>query len=218
MYDLESALPTDHEVTVPLGTSALITGPPMVGKSRLAMEVLMDGYRRGEGALAITTEQRAETVRDQFADGIENFEESRLGIVECRSGEGGTTVTDTPLVKYVGSPADLTGIGIGVTECMSVLDAVGTEHNRMALTSLSTMLSYTDRETVFKFCHVLTARAEGVGYLGLFSLDANAHDSQTVNMIQRAFDIGIEIREADDGRRELRLVGLDDGATDWQPV
>jgi KaiC/GvpD/RAD55 family RecA-like ATPase len=218
MYDLGSALPTDHDVTVPRGTSVLITGPPMVGKSRLAMDVLIDGYRRGEGALVITTEQRAERVRSQFADEIPEFEESRLGIVECRSREGGTSGTDTPLVKYLSSPADLTGIGIGVTECMSVLNAVGTEENRMALASLSTMLSYTDRETVFKFCHVLTARAESVGYLGLFTLDANAHDQQTVNMIQRAFDVGIEIREADDGQRELRLVGLGEGTTDWRPI
>lgn len=218
MYDLTSALPGDTAVTVAPGTSLLITGPPMVGKFRLAIALLVDGYRRGEGALVITTEDRAEHVQDQFADQVDDFDQSRLGIVDCRSGESGAPGEDSPLVKYVSSPADLTGIGIGVTECMSVLAAGSTDKHRLSLTSLSTMLSYTDRETVFKFCHVLTARTESEGYLSLFSLDESAHDQRTVTMIQRAFDARIEIRETADGGRELRLRGLDDGNTDWEPV
>jgi len=218
MYDLSPSLPTDHQVSVPPGTSLLISGPPMVGKARIAMDLLVDGYRHDEGALVITTGDRAETVRDRFASRIEGFEQSRLGIVDCRSGESGAANEDTPLVKYVSSPADLTGIGIGVTECMSVLDAVGADRTRLALTSLSTMLSYTDRETVFKFCHVVTARAEGMGYLSAFTLDASAHDDRTVKMLQRAFDAGIEVRETDDDRRELRLVGIEGGSTDWRPL
>lgn len=218
MYDLSAVLPTDHEVTLRPGTSVLVTGPPMVGKGRLVMDVLLDGYRRGEGALVITTEERAGTVRERFEERVEGFDGSRLGIVECRTGEGGEMGEDTPLEKYLASPADLTGMGIAVTECMNVLDSVGTGRNRLALTSLSTVLSYTDAETAFKFCHVLTARTDAEGYLSLFTLDASSHDDRTVNMLQRAFDVGVEIRQTDDDRRELRVVGTDDGPTDWMEV
>jgi archaellum biogenesis ATPase FlaH len=76
------------------------------------------------------------------------------------------------------------------------------------------MLTYTDRKTVFKFCHVLSSRLDAAGYLGVFTIDTGAHDEQTIQVIKQAFDGLVELRQSDAGR-EARVVGIADSPTAW---
>ncbi|MFB6142428.1 MAG: RAD55 family ATPase [Halorientalis sp.] len=218
MYDLSPVLDSEAVSAVRPGTSVLVAGPPMTGKADLAMDILAAGARDGEGALVITTNDTAESVVEDFRGRVPEVETLSLGVVDCRGDEtgGGSSPQAEPGVFYhhVGSPSDLTGIGIGITKCLESLHESGADRGRMALISLSTMLTYTDRETVFKFCHVLSSRLDAAGYLGVFTIDTGAHDDQTVQVIKQAFDGLVEIREGDAGR-EARVLGLSDAPTGW---
>jgi KaiC/GvpD/RAD55 family RecA-like ATPase len=214
MYDLTNILDIDGLESVRPGSSILISGPAMTGKDDLAYDMLADGARKQQGSVIVSTGDRADNVAADFRERV-GSDQVRLGIVDCVSDNSGSeTAGDGVYVHHVSSPGDLTGIGIGITKALEGLHESGADDGRMALSSLSTMLTYTDRKTVFKFCHVLSSRLDGAGYLGLFTIDSAAHDEQTLQVIKQAFDGMIEVRERD-GAREARVVGLTSSPSDW---
>jgi KaiC/GvpD/RAD55 family RecA-like ATPase len=219
MYDLSSVLDFDALRDVRPGSNILLSGPAMSGKERLAYDILADGARNGDGAVVVSTSDGAETIVSDFRELVPELEESQLGVVDCR-GEGGSDngSVDGAYVHQVSSPGDLTGIGIGITKALEGLHNSGREQGRLALVSLSTMLTYTDKKTVFKFCHVLSSRLDSAGYIGVFTIDSGAHDEQTLQVIKQAFDGLIEIRDAEGGGREGRVLGLAGEPTPWQDI
>ncbi|WP_136717739.1 RAD55 family ATPase [Halorientalis salina] len=222
MYDLSNVLETEAVSEIRPGTSVLIAGPAMTGKENLAMEILADGSRQGEGALVVTTGSDADTVVEDYQERVSGSNNIQFGVVDCRaegsSGRGGNSDTPPGLyIHHVSSPGDLTGIGIGITKCLESLHGSGATEGRLALISLSTMLTYTDRETVFKFCHVLSSRLDAAGYIGVFTIDTGAHEEQTLQVLKQAFDGLIEVREGDAGR-EARVLGITDSPTDWASI
>lgn len=218
MYDLSTVLDFEALQEVRPGSSILLSGPAMTGKEQLAYDILADGARDGEGAVVVTTSDKAASVTDEFRDRVPDLEGSQLGVVDCR-GEGGSEqgVIDGVSVNQVSSPGDLTGIGIGITKALEGLHNAGRTEGRLALISLSTMLTYTDKKTVFKFCHVLSSRLDAADYIGVFTIDSGAHDKQTIQVIKQAFDGLIEVRDAEGGR-QARVLGLANEPTDWKPL
>ena len=219
MYDLTSVLDFDALSEVRPGSSILVSGPAMTGKQQLVYDILADGAREGDGAVVVTTSDKAADVAEEFHERVPGLEGAQLGVVDCR-GEGGADpeLIDGVSVHQVSSPGDLTGIGIGITKALEGLHNSGRERGRLALVSLSTMLTYTDKKTVFKFCHVLSSRLDAAGYIGVFTIDSGAHDKQTIQVIKQAFDGLIEVRELQSGGREGRVMGLADEPTDWQKL
>lgn len=218
MYDLGATFP---ETTVDPGTNLLVSGPPMTGKRTLAMEWLASGAREGDGAIVVSTKDSAERVRADFAELVgERTEEPLLGLVDCVTRQQGTaTLTDDPLVHYASSPVDLTGIGIELSELLRYFyEERGVTRNRVLLHSLSTLLMYSNLQTVFRFLHVFTGRVQSADALGLFIIDETGHDEQTMSTLKQLFDGAIEVREGDStGGREARMVGVAGGA-DWRPI
>ncbi|EMA22680.1 MULTISPECIES: RAD55 family ATPase [Haloarcula] len=219
MYDLTSVLEFDALSEVRPGSSILISGPAMSGKERLAYDILADGLRKDDGAVVVTTGDGAGSVVEEFRSLVPDLDDSQLGVIDCR-GEGGTdeAAIGNAHAHHVSSPGDLTGIGIGITKALEGLHNAGNEQGRLALVSLSTMLTYTDKKTVFKFCHVLSSRLDSAGYIGVFTIDSGAHDDQTLQVIKQAFDGMIDVRDAEGGGREARVLGLAGEPTDWQDI
>lgn len=107
----------------------------------------------------------------------------------ARSGGSGAG-RPTP-VGSVSNPADLTGLGIKVSE---QLQAWSHDDNRpvACYDSLTTALQYVDLQTLYKFLHVLTGRFETVDAVAHFHLDPAAHDDATVNTLKSLFDAVVE--------------------------
>ncbi len=218
MYDLSRVLDFDALSSVRPGTSLLIAGPAMTGKDALALEMLQDGAKHGEGAVVVSTNDKAADIVDEFSAAVAELDDSQLGVVDCRGDSGSEEgQTEGVYVHHVSSPGDLTGIGIGITKALEGLHNNGREEGRLALFSLSTMLTYTDKKTVFKLCHILSSRLDAAGYVGVFTIDSGAHDDQTLQVIKQAFDGLIEIREAD-GTRQARVLGLTSDPSDWNDL
>lgn len=217
-YDLSEGLPVETAQSIQPGTSLLISGPPMAGTEDLVVDLLADGARRGEGTVVVTTGDSAPAAVATVTDRAPEADPRRIVAVDARSGGGGTgggSRTDAGATVYrADAPSDMTGIGVGITNGFDRLAETGVERGRLGLTSLSTMLAYSDREAVFKFCHALSSRLESVGYVGLFAIDAAAHDDQTLQVLKQAFDGVVELRERD-GAREVRLGGVRPTPTDW---
>lgn len=216
-YDLSDVLRFEPARAVRSGSNVLVSGPGMSGTDELALDVVASGLEAGQGGVVMTTSERGETVVERLEDSVE-FDPANLCVVDCRAERGREERSLNGAYVYsVPEPSDFTGLGIGLTQCLSHLDARDLEAGRFALSSLSTMITYTDRQKVFKFCHVVASRLSTPGYLGLFVVDPDVHDTQTMAVIKQAFDGLVEVRQHE-GTREARLVGLEAGTTEWQPL
>ncbi len=124
-------------------------------------------------------------------------------------------VSDTPNIKRASSPVDLTGIGVKISQFFEqfyVKDKLSKA--RLAVDSLSTMLMYSNLQTVFRFLHVFTGRIKAADALGIYVLEAGMHDDKTVATLKKLFDGVIEIKEGTDNF-SLRAIGLGVKPTGW---
>lgn len=188
MYTLAGAL---SDVTVAAGSNILVLGPAMSGKKAFAYEVLADGADDGEGAIIVTMSDGAERVESEFANYLNGTPDSvPLAIVDSVSRQQGVEdLEDDERVKYTSSPVDMTGIGICLSEFIETFHVdQDLERNRVCLNSISTLLMYSDLQTVFRFLHVFTGRIQNVDALGLYLMDPTAHDEQTLNTLKGLFD------------------------------
>jgi hypothetical protein len=216
MYDLSAVLDVDALTAVSPGTSILISGPAMTGAEGLARAILADGAADGQGAVALTTSGTATAAVDDLRERAPDATPSHLCAIDCR-GEDNDRQEETAegaFLYHVGDPSDLTGMGIGITQSFERLEEVGLEHCRLGLSSLSTMLTYTNQQTVFKFCHVLSSRIDTGEHLGAFTIDSSAHDAQALQVVKQPFDGMIEIREQE-GVREARVLGIQPDPSPW---
>jgi KaiC/GvpD/RAD55 family RecA-like ATPase len=200
MYDLGPVL----DARVDSGTNLLLTGPPLSGKRSLAMDVLAEGSKAGEGAIIVTTKDSGERVLENYAGRL-GHDEGPVAVVDCVTKQQGVgSPVDDDRIRYASSPVDMTGIGIQLSEFLQEFyQERGIEQNRVMLYSLSTLLMYSDLQTVFRFLHVFTGRIQSIGALGLFAIDSTAHDEKTVNTLKQLFDGVVELSE--DGEPTVRL-------------
>ena len=199
MYEVE-ALGTEIDP----GSNVLITGPPLSGKRGLALDVLAEGTRNGEGAIMVTTKDSGDRLLSQFEE-REQYDGRPVAVVDTVTRQQGVgDVHDSDRIKYTSSPVDMTGIGIKLSSFLEAFYSDrGIRKNRVMLHSLSTLLMYSDLQTVFRFLHVFTGRIQSVDGLGLYCIDSTAHDDQTMNTLKQLFDGIIETSE--DGEPPVRL-------------
>lgn len=213
MYAVDDTLP----VAELEAGSYLLSGPAMSGKYELLIDIIIEGFSHDDGALIVTTNDGAQKiVRDIESHDIELPDQFR--IVDCvTEQQGGTDRFSEDRVEYVSSPADLTGIGIGVSEQLRRFADADVERTRVGFYSLSTLLMYAELETVFRFLHVLSGRVESINGLGLFAIDPSTHEADVVNTLKQLFDGMIELRDADAGP-QVRIVGVPNVSKDWTAI
>ncbi|MEZ3164265.1 recombinase RecA [Halorubrum sp. RMP-47] len=198
MYEL-----TPHfDAEVEPGTNILLTGHPLSGKRSMMMDVLAAGTDRDEGAIVVTTKDGADRVLRDYEKRTP-YEGKPVAVVDCVTQQQGGETRESDRIKYASSPVDMTGIGIKLSEFLQAFGDRGIKQNRVMVHSLSTLLMYSDLQTVFRFLHVFTGRVQSVDGLGLFSIDSTAHDDQAMNTIKQLFDGIVTVPE--DGEPEIRL-------------
>ncbi|UZE92337.1 MAG: recombinase RecA [Methanosarcinales archaeon] len=199
------------------GTNVVLVGPPMCGKDILVKQILHAGLRDGDGVILVSTGEPGESIFkwcEQHKLGIENYK-NRFGIVDCVSKTLGMDVSDTQNIKRASSPVDLTGIGVKISQFFEqfyVKDKLSKA--RLAVDSLSTMLMYSNLQTVFRFLHVFTGRIKAADALGIYVLEAGMHDDKTVATLKKLFDGVIEIKE-ENGEFFIKTAGMGSTPGKW---
>lgn len=200
MYNLDPRFDTE----VQPGTNILVTGPPLTGKRSLTLDILAAGTQNGDGAIVVTTKDSGTRVLDDYAKRVA-YEGHPVAVVDCVSRQQGVgDLRDDDRIKYTSSPVDMTGIGIKLSEFLQAFyQEQEIDRNRIMVHSLSTLLMYSNLQTVFRFLHVFTGRIQSVDGLGLFCIDSSAHDDRTMNTLKQLFD-GI-VRTSEDDDPTIRL-------------
>ncbi|WP_255196258.1 DUF7504 family protein [Halorarius litoreus] len=182
-------------------TTALVVGPPLTGKGAFVVELLVAGLEEGEGAIVISTDESAADLRDRHPG------------LDCDAvrfiGASGTD-SDDEHVSVVGSPADLTGIGMAFDDAVHDLTDAGYDRIRVGIDSVTTLEVYTDAERVSRFVHVLSNRFATANCIGLFVVHGDGSETEFASPI----DARVEFREGRHGV-ERRIVGAS-GSTKWR--
>ena len=195
MYDLS---PEFENESVDAGVNILISGPPLSGKRKLAMEALAHGANDGEGAVVITTRDSSDRVLSDLRALLDDPNSANIGVVDCVTKHQGRSASDNELVRYASSPLDMTGIGIKFSEFVEEFyTGRNVQRNRVVVDSLSALLMYSDLQTVFRFMHVLTSRIEDADAIGFHVIESTAHDQESLNTLKQLFDGVVEV-EADE--------------------
>lgn len=202
-YLLGDAIPGDAPDSVPRGTNLLVVGPAMVGKQRVTLRTLAQAPRYDQASVLVTTSSLAGKIERRYREYAPTDDLSHLRIVDATGIDAASSADpDSRCTHAVSSPADLTGIGIGITE--NAQSAGG--RVRLGFLSISMLLQYMDSERVFSFLHVLTNRVSQSGYLGVFTFDPSAHDRQTTDTIKSLFDAVVRLEETDAGETSATFV------------
>lgn len=217
VYDV-SSLPDDRIEEIPAGSNLLVAGPSMMGKAELALSALPTQRRDDGRSVIVTSDRNAEQLHTKLSSLDNPVDAEEIYVVDCSGTSGRGSFEETANVKYVNSPNDLTGIGMGLAKCTNEIGADAGNGLGIGVLSLSTLLQYASEDRVFNFAHVMTGRVNAAGYLGLWTLDTSSHDDQTINTIRGQFDYVAELREVDSGEREMRILGGEDDWRTWEPL
>jgi len=192
MYELGE--PFD-DVSVDPGSNILIVGPPLSGKRALAYDLLAAGTENDEGVVIVTNGDSANRLLTEFVPEISG--EVPVGVVDCVTRHQGGSVENTDRIRYVASPDDMTGVGIEFSEFVEAFYGAGHQRNRVLLSSLSTLLLYSNLQTVFRFLHVFTSRVDNADAVGFYTIEAGAHGDRAMSTLTQLFDAMIRTYEDD---------------------
>jgi hypothetical protein len=98
----------------------------------------------------------------------------------------------------VANPADLSSVGIELSDLLSSLNAPGEGGTAVCFDSLTALLDHTDLQQAFRFLHVVTGRVESAGAVGHYHVDPDAHDRQSLATLEGLFDAVVAVDENGD--------------------
>ena len=197
------------------GSNIMVIGPPMSGKETIINNIVYHGLNEGEAAVIVTTREPGESVVDWFSYNNLDIPIEHLGIVDCVTKTLGVPTSDTATIRRASSPVDLTGIGVKISQFLEDFwMKQNIQKTRLCINSLSTILMYSNIQTVFRFLHVFTGRVKASGALGIYVVEDGMHDEQAIATLKQLFDGVIEIRQEND-IHYIRTTGMSQKPSDW---
>ncbi|MCD6206502.1 MAG: recombinase RecA [Methanosarcinales archaeon] len=197
------------------GTNIMMIGPPMSGKDDITNSIAYHGLIDGNATVIVSTREPGKNVLDWFESRNLNILMEHIGIVDCVTRTLGFGAPETENIKMASSPVDLTGIGVKISQFFEHFwMEIQLRETRLCINSLSTILMYSNLQTVFRFLHVFTGRIKAANALGVYVIEDGMHDEKTIVTLKQLFDGMIEIREGEDGY-QMRVVGLTPKPTQW---
>jgi hypothetical protein len=197
------------------GTNLMMIGPPMSRKDELLDAIIFNSQKSEDSAIIVSTREPGERVLGWFEDNGMDIQNADIGIVDCVTRTLGLGAADTEKIKRASSPVDLTGIGVKISQFFEeMLVKKQKKQIHLCINSLSTILMYSNIQTVFRFLHVFTGRVKAANGFGLYVVEDEMHDAQTIATLKQLFDGMIEIKAVGDAYT-MRVVGMTSKPTPW---
>ncbi|WP_298666476.1 hypothetical protein [uncultured Methanofollis sp.] len=184
-------------------SNILLLAPPFCDAERLAYTLVRPSDN--DHTIVISTDEDAPTVYASFAGG-------KVWVLDCITKSMDPAVADTEGVKYVGSPADLTGLGIKFTKILDSVQKSGEAEDaapgqvRVCVNSLSSFLIYTKLEAIYRFYHIFSARIRRMNGIGIYILNPGSVDEKTISTLKQLMTgiLKVETCDGDPGVHTLR--------------
>ena len=196
------------------GSNIMLISPPMSGKEDILDNIMYHRAIKNETALIIvTTNEPAINILERFKEKKLDLLLSKIGIVDCISKDFVTADFENATIKTVSSPGDLTSIGVRIGQFIDDFSKNDLKI-QIHINSLSTILMYSNLQTIFRFMHYLTGRIKAAEALGIFAIDSGMHDQQTSTTLKQLCDCMVEIKSEND-TNFIRIIGLFAKSTPW---
>jgi len=185
----DSILPTDHRPS-----SVLFLTPGLANDSSETCHGLLSVEEPGSLNVLWVSYTDAPSSRAAAFEDHAGTPAAAAGIlIGDTASAGGKGSLDT--LETVSAPADLTGLGIAISERLRDWAETGGQ-TVVCFDSLTALMQYVDIETIYEFLHVLTGRLYTFDAVGHFHMDPDAHDDQLVEQVKTTFDAFV-LKEAD---------------------
>ncbi len=190
------------------GSNLLLMGPSMAGKEAILNHIISYGATEKDNAvMMVTTREPAIQILDYLKDKTPNLPLSNVGIVDCVSKMFDNTAVETKNIKIVNSPVDLTGIGVKISQFFEDFYIKKNIHNiQLHINSLSTIMMYSNLQTVFRFLNVYTGRIKAAEALGIYVIESGMHDEKSIATLKQLCDVMIEVKSEKDKNFLKRLL------------
>lgn len=189
---------------VPSSADVLVSGPPISGKTSLAIRYLAE---RAGGTVIVTTHRPPAKLCDTFVDN--EGDTATFRVVDCSgTTDGGNNPAYVSVAK---GPSDMTSAGVLTTDAIAEVEGAGAVG--VGVCSLSDLLSYHDARAVSRFVDAIRGSLDETGFV-VGVLNDRMHDETTVAALTNKFDVVIETRVDEDGS-EMR-VRDSGGFSEWQ--
>ena len=198
------------------GSNIMLIGPPMSGKEAILNFIMYHGaVVNGNAIVTVTTRESASHILEWFKERKMDLPMSRIGLIDCVTKTLGGTAVENERIKIASSPVDLTGIGVKISQFFEEFSMKkNIQKMQLHINSLSTILMYSNIQTVFRFLHVFTGRIKAAGALGIYVIESGMHDEQAVATLKQLFDGMIEIKSEED-KNFIRVVSTSQKPTPW---
>lgn len=198
------------------GSNIMIIGPPMSGKEIILDYIMYYGAVKNDNAIIkVSTRYPASNVFKWFEENNISLPLSKIGIIDCVTKTIGKEAVEAEHIKIASSPVDLTGIGVKISQFFEdFFIKKKLQKIQLHIDSLSTLMMYSNIQTVFRFLHVFTGRIKAAGAMGIFLVEDGMHDEKDIVTLKQLFDGIIEVKLENDVNY-LRVVGLSSKPTQW---
>lgn len=192
------------------GTNIMLIGPPMCGKEALMYSIISGGLQSGEGVILVETRVPGRDALLKLKPPVG----ARMGVVDCVTRALGVNAADTASVRHISSPVDLTGVSVRIGQFADEFSRAESDNYRLCIDSLSTMLMYSSLQTVYRFMHVMAGRVVMQHNLGIYAVDEDMLDAQTIATLKQLFNGVLQVKSNGD-RACVRATGISSRPTPW---
>jgi len=191
------------------GSNIMLIGPHMSGKDAILHQIMYHGAVKNENTIIIlTTGKSANHILERFKENNITLPLSKIAIVDCVTRKSGIPEIDNENITFVTSPLDLTSIGVRISQFFEkFFDEKNIMNIQLHVDSISTILMYSNIQTVFKFLHVFTGRIKAIGGMGIYVIEKGMHEEQKIGILKHLFDGMIDI-ESENEKNFIRAVGF----------
>ena len=194
---------------VPLQSCTLLYGPPFIGKEVLARSFFLHGLSQDIPGILVLTGAAASEVRKHLAEIEPRYSEwEKAGLAQFidtySSSIGAEDTADN--VQYVDGSVNLNALSLAVNNAQRRI--IGDHpHHRLILDSLSTLVTYTNAHTTFRFLQVLVGKAKRAGATSVLLLEHGMHTDAEVQMFKHLTDGVIELK-SEGSNLTLSVIGI----------
>jgi len=196
-------------------SNIMLIGPPMNEKETIMNDIVYQELKAGGSVVIVNTRETGENVIDWFNYNHPDITLESLSIVDCVTKTMGLPTIDIANIKRASSPADLTDIGVKISQFLEYFRIKNnTQKTTLCINSLSTILMYSNIQTVFRFLHVFTNRVKAAGARGIYVVEEGMHDEQAITTLKQLCDGMIEVK-SENNVNLIRMVGIFPKPTPW---
>lgn len=193
----------------------LIISPPLAGKLFFIDQQISAFLKKKNPLLYITTDKSPEDIKKRWLKKkfyYGSYEKSNyLKFIDAFSYQTGSLIDSTNSIRRVSGPVALNEISVALAEIQRELYQLNPNH-LVIFDSLSTLLMYTNPQTVGRFVQVITAKIKQAGGTIIYTLEQGMHDQKTIITIEHLMDQIIQIKQ----EKNRHLIKTQ--VTDWQAL